>query len=79
MTDDLSNADTMALCARLGIPTKVVTDAFGQTLVLIDRAGVRKLADHAPIGAPAAHAFADQMFAAADAAMKNPPTEGTNP
>lgn len=65
--DEMSNADVMALCARLGIETKTVTDTFGRTHALINQAGMRKLADHAPIGAPAAHAMVDQLLAAARA------------
>ncbi|KIF69226.1 hypothetical protein HY68_12540 [Streptomyces sp. AcH 505] len=65
MSDDLTDADAKAICAQLGIDTKTVTDAFGRTLVLINEAGMRKLADHAPIGPTTAHAMVDQMFAAA--------------
>lgn len=64
MTDDFTDADAKALCAELGIETKTITDTFGRTLTVIDEAGMRKLADHAPMGAPAAHAKVDQMFAA---------------
>lgn len=65
MTDDITDADAKALCAALGIETKTITDTFGRTHTVINEAGMRKLADHAPIGAPAAHAKVDQMFAAA--------------
>ncbi|MEU9894263.1 hypothetical protein ACIBCS_27920 [Streptomyces phaeochromogenes] len=64
MSEDLSDADVKAICAALDIETKTITDTFGQTLIVIDEAGMRKLADHAPIGAPAAHAKVDQMMAA---------------
>ncbi|MEV6546400.1 hypothetical protein [Streptomyces sp. NPDC051665] len=64
MSDDLTDADVKALCARLDIETKTITDTFGRTHVVVDEAGMRKLADHAPIGAVAAHAKVDQMFAA---------------
>jgi hypothetical protein len=73
MTDDFSNADVMAICARLGIETRVITDTFGRPLVVIDEAGMRKLADHAPIGATAAHATVDQLLAAASDLKNNPP------
>ncbi|MEV5943673.1 hypothetical protein [Streptomyces sp. NPDC051994] len=65
MTDDFTDADAQAICAQLGIETKTITDAFGRTHVVIDSAGMRKLADHAPIGAAAAHARLDQLMAAA--------------
>lgn len=64
MTDDLTDADAKALCARLGIETKTIT-IDGQPRVVINEAGMRKLADHAPIGSPAAHAMVDQAMAAA--------------
>ena len=64
MSDDLTDADVKALCAELGIETKTITDTFGRTHVVVDEVGMRKLADHAPIGAVAAHAKVDQMFAA---------------
>ncbi|BBA99249.1 hypothetical protein RVR_5788 [Actinacidiphila reveromycinica] len=63
--DDMSNADVMALCARLGIETKTITDTFGRTLIVINEAGMRKLADSAPIGSAAGHAIVDQVLAAA--------------
>ncbi|QQM41990.1 hypothetical protein [Streptomyces liliifuscus] len=65
MTDNFTDADAKALCAELGIETKTVTDTFGRTLLVINEAGMRKLADHSPYGAPAAHAKVDQIFAAA--------------
>jgi hypothetical protein len=64
MSDDLSDADIKALCAALDIETKTITDTFGQTHIVVDEVGMRKLADHAPIGREAAHAKVDQMFAA---------------
>lgn len=64
MTDDFTDADAKAICAALGVETKTITDTFGRTHVVIDEAGMRKLADHAPIGAVAAHAKVDQMMAA---------------
>lgn len=64
MTDDFTDADAKALCDELGIETKTVI-VDGQTLTVIGEEGMRKLADHAPIGATAAHAKVDQMFAAA--------------
>ncbi|GAA4999612.1 hypothetical protein [Streptomyces siamensis] len=64
MTSDLTDADVKAICAELGIETKTITDTFGRTRAVVDEAGMRKLADHAPIGAVAAHAKVDQMFAA---------------
>jgi hypothetical protein len=67
VTDDITDADAKAICAALGIESKVITDTFGRTHVVVDEAGMRKLADHAPIGAAAAHAKVDQIFAAARA------------
>ncbi|MDX2839495.1 hypothetical protein PV377_10980 [Streptomyces ipomoeae] len=64
MDSDLTDADVKAICAHLGIETKTITDTFGRTHVVVDEAGMRKLADHAPIGREAAHAKVDQMFAA---------------
>lgn len=64
MSDDLTDADIKALCAHLDIETITVTDAFGRSHIAVNEAGMRKLADHAPIGAAAAHAKVDQMFAA---------------
>ncbi|MCX4576556.1 hypothetical protein OHB41_25955 [Streptomyces sp. NBC_01571] len=64
MTDDFTDVDAKALCDELGVETKTITDTFGRTHLVIDEAGMRKLADHAPIGAVAAHAKVDQMFAA---------------
>jgi hypothetical protein len=64
VSDDLTDADVKALCAELSIETKTITDTFGRTHVVVDEAGMRKLADHAPIGAVAAHAKVDQMMAA---------------
>lgn len=57
-------ADVRALCAHLGIPAQVKTDAFGRTDVYVDEAGLRRMADHAPIGRKAAHAWVDQQLAA---------------
>ena len=65
MTDDFTDADAKAICAELGIETKTITDTFGRTHVVINEAGMRKLADFAPIGATAAHARVDQIMAAA--------------
>ncbi len=65
MTDDFTDADAKAICAALGVNTKTITDTFGRTHVVVDEAGMRKRADHAPIGAAAAHAKVDQIFAAA--------------
>lgn len=65
MTNDFTDADAKAICAALGIDTKTITDTFGRTHVVIDEAGMRKLADHAPIGAAAGHAITDQITAAA--------------
>lgn len=67
MTDDFTDADVKAICAQLGINTRTVTDTFGRSQVVIDEAGMRKLADYAPIGATAAHAMVDQVTAAAHA------------
>lgn len=64
MTDDFTDADAKAVCAALGIETKTITDTFGRTHVVINEAGMRKLAEHSPMGAAAAHAKVDQMFAA---------------
>ncbi|WP_438478987.1 hypothetical protein [Streptomyces asiaticus] len=74
MTDDFNTPDFLAFAAQLGIKTQVVTDTFGRTDVLIDTDGMRKLADHAPIGATAAHALVDQLLAAARDLPKPPPT-----
>ncbi|MFJ7242354.1 hypothetical protein ACIQWB_35245 [Streptomyces olivaceus] len=63
MTDDFTDADAQTLCDRLGIETKTVI-VDGQPRVVIDETGMRKLADHAPIGATAAHAMVDQATAA---------------
>lgn len=65
MSEDFTDADAKAVCAALDIETKTITDTFGRTHVVVDAAGMRKLADHAPIGAPAAHALVDQLLAAA--------------
>ncbi|MFD5227419.1 hypothetical protein ACFWJ5_02530 [Streptomyces qaidamensis] len=65
MTDDFTDADIKTICAALDIDTKTITDASGRTRVVVDEAGIRKLADHAPIGATAAHAMVDQFTAAA--------------
>lgn len=65
MNDDITDADAKAICAALGIDTKVITDTFGRQLVVVDEAGMRKLADHAPIGPAAGHAIADQLLARA--------------
>lgn len=64
MSDDFTDADIKAICAALDIETKTVTDTHGRTHVVIDEASIRKLADHAPIGATAAHAMVDQFTAA---------------
>lgn len=64
MNDDFTDADAKAICAQLGIETKTITDTFGRTHVVVNAAGMRKLADHAPIGATAAHAVVDQLMAA---------------
>ncbi|MEU2625742.1 hypothetical protein [Kitasatospora sp. NPDC007106] len=63
--DPFDPAEFKAFAAQLGITTKVVTDSFGRTDVLIDRAGLRALADHAPVGRTRAHAIVDQLLAAA--------------
>lgn len=65
MTDDFTDADAKAICAELGIETRTITDAFGRSHVVVDEAGMRKLADYAPIGATTAHAMVDQLLAAA--------------
>lgn len=65
MNDDFTDADAKAVCAELGIETKTITDTFGRTHVVVDEAGMRKLADHAPMGSSAAHARVDQIMAAA--------------
>ena len=65
MTDDFTDADAKAMCDELGIETKTVTDTFGRTLLVIDEAGLRKLAEHSPMGPVAANARVDQIFAAA--------------
>lgn len=65
MSNDMTNADVQALCAQLGINTKTITDSFGRTQLLIDAEGMRRLADHAPIGRDAAHAKVDQLLAEA--------------
>ncbi|PJM98108.1 hypothetical protein CG740_37115 [Streptomyces sp. CB01201] len=65
MSNDFTDADAKAICAELGIETKTITDAFGRTHVVVNAVGMRKLADHAPIGAAAAHATVDQLLAAA--------------
>ncbi|MFJ8349729.1 hypothetical protein ACIQ9J_25875 [Streptomyces sp. NPDC094153] len=72
MTEDFTDADTKAICALLGIETKTVTDTSGRTLTVIDETGMRKLADHAPVGATAAHAMVDQFMAAARTEHKPP-------
>lgn len=36
-----------SICTRLGIETPVVTDAFGRTDVLLDRAAMEKIRDTA--------------------------------
>lgn len=59
MTDE----EAQALCDNLGIATKTLI-IDGEPRVVIDEAGMRQLADHAPIGAPAAHALVDQATAA---------------
>jgi hypothetical protein len=64
VNNDMTDDEIKAMCAELGVETKTITDTFGQTHVVVDEAGMRKLADHAPIGATAAHAKVDQMFAA---------------
>ncbi|KFK91514.1 hypothetical protein IX27_00335 [Streptomyces sp. JS01] len=60
---DMTDAEAKALCDELGIETKTAV-LDGQTVTVISEEGMRKLADHAPIGATAAHAKVDQMFAA---------------
>lgn len=65
MDSNMTDADAKAVCAALGIETNTITDTFGRSHVVVDEAGMRKLADHAPIGAPAAHALVDQILAAA--------------
>lgn len=64
MTDDFTEADAKAVCAALGIETTTITDAFGRTHTVVDEAGMRKLADHAPNPARS-HALVDQLTAAA--------------
>ena len=64
--DPFDTSEFKALAAQLGIKTKVITDPFGRTDVLIDRDGLRALADHAPIGQVRAHAIVEQLLAAAD-------------
>ena len=70
MSEDFTEADAKAVCAALGIETKTITDTFGRAHVVVDTDGMRKLADHAPIGAPAAHALVDQVLAASRDAGK---------
>ncbi|WP_327268781.1 hypothetical protein OG233_13985 [Streptomyces sp. NBC_01218] len=69
---DMTDADAKAICAALGVNTKTITDAFGRAQTVIDEAGMRKLADHAPIGATAAHALTDQLLATARSRQERP-------
>jgi hypothetical protein len=43
MSDDFDAAGFKAVCAALGIETRVITDAFGRPDVAIDRDGLNKL------------------------------------
>ncbi|MFJ6235070.1 hypothetical protein ACIQH0_13290 [Streptomyces griseus] len=76
---DMTDAEAKALCDELGIATKTAV-IDGQTVTVINEEGMRKLAGHAPIGAPAAHAKVDQMFAAVREATRTttPPAKGVD-
>lgn len=51
------------ICAQLGVETPVVTDAFGRTDVLIDRAAMEKIRDTArAAGFPELADGIDQML-----------------
>lgn len=64
MSETFTDADAKAVCAALGIETKTIT-INGKSHVVVDEAGMRKLADHAPIGREAGHALVDRLIAAA--------------
>ena len=64
MTDDLTDADAKAICAAAGVDTKTITDTFGRTLVVIDEAGMRRLAALAP-DPVRSQALVDQIVGAA--------------
>ncbi|MFF1321467.1 hypothetical protein ACFVZZ_18875 [Streptomyces chartreusis] len=64
MTEDFTDADAKAICAAAGVDTKTVTDTFGRTHVVIDEAGMRKLAALAP-DPVRSNALVDQIVAGA--------------
>jgi hypothetical protein len=71
MAEDFTDADAKALCASLDVDTEIV-QIDGQPRVVINEAGMRKLADHAPIGAAAAHAMVDEALATMRAQRHGP-------
>lgn len=79
MTKPPNAADAKAICAHLGIETRTVTDGTGQSHILVDEEGMRRLADSALIGRAAAHAFVDQLLAAARDAYEERPAAGCMP
>lgn len=75
MTENITDADAKAICAALGVNTKTITDTFGRSHVVVDEAGMRKLAAHSKNPARGA-ALVDQIMAAArDAHGLNTPEE----
>ncbi|MBT2425220.1 hypothetical protein J7F02_05850 [Streptomyces sp. ISL-112] len=71
MTTNFTDADAKALCAELDVDTEIIT-IDGQPRVVVNEAGMRKLANHAPMGATAAHALIDRALETARAQQHGP-------